>query len=342
MFGIRVQVTASSLAARILRYACNFATLLGVVTFRLKCNRYDGRLVAQKCNWLKWISMLFRLLAFYLYWHTNASIIELLKISHLKILICVRMLCSFFCAVVFVVMQLCYEDQVILVVNSFLRLFRRVNALPGCDNKCYGGKRELILLMFGVLCQVYQCLYLLPTAIEGANITLSATILCETYSSVCAAMISHICFVAYLSVGALYDQVNHYVRDELRQQLLELKTARCRSQLKAAGHRLDECLAIYDEIQRISSKFQRLFDAPLCFVLLFGFVTMALVAFYMLLDLYKNLGMWLFEFKMLLDLMLLTVSIQGAGNSSRVIRRLSLENYYVTERSDWHTKVSTK
>ncbi|KAM8707186.1 hypothetical protein ACLKA7_011306 [Drosophila subpalustris] len=339
MFGIRVEPCASSLAARILRYSGHFASILGVVTFRLKRNPYDGRLVAQKCSWPKWFFVLFRILIFYSYCGTYSSFIEILNISQLKILICVRIFCSFICAVVIVVMQFWFEDPVISLVNRLLRLFRRVNSLPGCHHMCYGGKRELILLLFAVLCLFYQCTYMLPILFEEFDVSLSVSLFCETYISVCADMICHICFVAYLSLGALYDQVNTYVRTELRKQLTDLKAATSRRQLKAAGHRLDECLAIYDEIQRVTSEFQRLFDAPLCFVLLFGFVSMALVAFNMLLHMYRGLSMWLFELKMLSDLLLLTVSIQGASSGSRVIRRLSLENYYVTERSDWHKKL---
>ncbi|KAH8310734.1 hypothetical protein KR044_002803 [Drosophila immigrans] len=342
MFGSRLELPSASRAtARILRYACSYATILGVITFRVERNRSDGRLVAQHRKCFKWFSIVFRILISYLYCHYYACFIIALINSHFQVIVCVRVFCSIICALVILVMQFWYEDQVIALVNSFLRLFRRAQALPGCHDTGLWGRRELILLLFGILCQLYQFCYMLPSLLEEFDILFAFNVFLETYSSLSTAMICYICFVGYLSVGTLYDQMNHYIRHELREQLEQLKPSNAsRRQLKAAGYRLEECLTLYEDIQRVSRAFQRLFDLPLCFVLIFGFLTMALVSFFIVLNKFNGFGMWVLEMKVLMELLLLTLSIQGAINSSRVVRRLSLENYFVTERSDWHKKVS--
>ncbi|XP_062126215.1 putative gustatory receptor 93b [Drosophila sulfurigaster albostrigata] len=340
MFGSRFRLSASSATARILRNACNYATALGVITFRVECNRGDGRLVAEQRRWFKWLSMLFRILISYLYCHFYGSFIIVLQNIHFQLIVGVRMFCSLICALVILVMQFWYEEQLIALVNTFLQLFRRVKSLPGCQDMCFGGHRELILLLFGVLCQIYQCFYLLPTLIDEFNIEFTFTAFLETYSSLSTAIICYICFVGYLSVGALFHHMNHYIRHQLRDQLEKLKLSNeSREQRKAASYRLDECLAIYEDIQRVSSEFQRLFDVPLCLAIIFGFLTMALVSFFVVLNQFNGFAMWVLEMKIFLELLLLTLSIQGAIHNSRVVRRLSLENYYLTERSDWHKKL---
>lgn len=347
MFGSHRQLSVSSLAAFILRLTCHFATLLGIVFFRVKRDRcHDGRLVARDRKWFKWCSLLFRL-GFSLYSvYFYSSFFNSLSFSHLKVLVCTRVLCSVICALVIVVMQFCYGERLLHLVNGFIDLFRRVNALPGCHDRHYGGRRELCLLILGVVCHVYQVCYLIPTIIDEPTLDYALSVFCETFSSLSSSMICHICFVGYLSVGALYDQMNRYVREELREQLLALEQQRKagevnRQHLRSAAFRLDECLTLYEDIQQIGENFGRLFDIPLCFVLLFGFITMAMVAFFCVASEFSGLGTFVLEFKLLLELMLLTLAIHGAGSSSRVIRRLSLDNYYVTESKKWHIKVGS-
>lgn len=347
MFGSQRQLSVSSLAAFILRLTCHFATLLGIVCFRVKRDRCDdGRLVARDRKWFKWCSLLLRLGLCFNYVYFYMGFFSALSLNHLKVLICTRLLCSVICALVIVVMQFCYGQQLLCLVNGFIDLFRRVNALPGCHDMHYGGRRELCLLILGVVCHVYQVCYLIPTMFDDPSLSYVFSVFCETFSSLSSSMICHICFVAYLSVGALYDQMNRYVQEELREQLLALEQQRQsggvnRRQLRSAAFRLDECLILYEDIHQIGDNFGRLFDIPLCFVLLFGFITMALGAFFFVASEFNGLGTLVFEFKLLMDLMLLTLAIHGAGSSSRVVRSLSLDNYYVTDSKKWHIKVGS-
>lgn len=349
MFGSRRRPSVSSLSANILWLTCHFATLLGIVCFRVKRDRRDDdRLVVSDRKWFKWCSLVLRVALgvyhVYFYFDYFAN----LNFSHLKILLWIRGISSVICAVLIVVMQFCYGDSLLRLVNGFMQLFRRVNALPGCQHMHYGGRRELCLLLLGALCHIYQICYLIPSLIDEPSLSFTLSMVVEIYSTLSSAMIGHVCFVAYLSVGVLYDRMNRYVRDEYRQQLQALENQRrsgrmiSRRQLRQIAYRLDECLAIYEEIQRIGESFERLFDIPVFFVLIFGFITMTLVAFFFIVSEFNGLSTLLLELKLLMDLMLLTLAIHGAGSSSRVIRRLSLDNYYITDNKKWHMKVGSR
>lgn len=339
-------MSASSLAASILRLTCHFATLLGIVGYRVNDDdhHHRRRLVVDDRKWFKWCSLGLRLGLGYYYVYFYLGFLTQLNFNHLTILLSIRVLSSQICAVVIVVMQHCYGRRLLRLINGFIDLFHRVNGLPGCQHMRYGGRRELCLLLLGLLCHIYQIGYLLPTLFDDPSLSYTFSVLVETFSSLSSSMICHICFVAYLSLGALYDQMNHYVRVEYRKQLESLEQQRRsgmiqRRHLKEVEYRLDECLHLYEDIQRLGAEFGRLFDIPLCFVLIFGFITMALVAFFLIASEFNGLGSLLLEFKLLMELMLLTLAIHGAGSSSRLIRRLSLDNNYITENKKWHSKV---
>ncbi|XP_017967763.1 putative gustatory receptor 93c [Drosophila navojoa] len=343
MFGRRRQLSASSLSANILHVGFRYATFLGIICFGIEGNRTDGCLVAQNRFWYKWFCLLTRLLICVIYGYLSLDYIFTLDNSHLIILSWIRLVCCLICAFVTLTMQFWFGQHVLRVVNSYLRLFRKVNALPGSQASGFGGRRELSLLIFKMICLINEVFCELPELFDGLSIRLFVTILCDLYVTTNATMIGHLCFVGYLSVGALYARVNHYVRHELRRQLqgLEQPTG-CevsRGQLRAAGCRLDQCLAIYDDIQRVGSAFHRLMELPLCLILLFAFLSMTLVSYFIMLQRFRNVALWLLVARLFFDVVLLTLAIHGASSSSRVVRRLSLDNCYVTERNDWHMKL---
>ncbi|XP_034488425.1 putative gustatory receptor 93c [Drosophila innubila] len=343
MFGSRRQLSATSVSACLLRHACSYATFLGFIWFDIKGNHNDGSLVAQNRYWYKCFCQLSRILLASYYGYMGIGFINELGNSHLIIQSWIRLVSCLICSFVIFVIQFWYGKRVLRVVNSFLRLFRRVKALPGCSVMQFGGRRELGLLIFKMFCLIYEFNCEIPVLFSKFDIAYNAYILCDMYITINGFMICHACFVGYLSVGALYAQVNRYVRHELRRQLRGLEQPNgaqaSRRELKAAGYRLNECLAIYDEIQRVSSAFQQLIELPLSLILLFIFLNMTMVSYFVMLNGFRDLSMWLLAIKLFMDVVLLTLAIHGAGSSSRVIRRLSLENCYVTERNDWHMRL---
>jgi len=346
MFGSRRQLSATSVSAWFLRHACSYATYLGFIWFGIQSNHNDGSLVAQNRYCYKWFCLLSRVLLTSYYCYMGIGFIYELDNSHLIILSWIRLVCCLICSFAILVLQFWYGQRVLRVVNNFLRIFRRVKALPGCHVMEFGGRREMGLLIFKMICMLYEFFCEIPTLFLKFEIPFNAYILSDMYTTINGSMICHTCFVGYLSVGALYAQVNRYVRHELRRQLRGLEQSNgvpaSRRELRAAGYRLDECLAIYNEIQRVSSNFQQLIELPLSLILLFVFLNMTLVSYFVMLNGFRDISMWLLALKLFMDVVLLTLAIHGAGSSSRVIRRLSLENCYVTERNDWHMRVSKK
>ncbi|XP_017968118.1 putative gustatory receptor 93c [Drosophila navojoa] len=310
MFGSRRwQFKASSVSVCILRGSLNYATIMGIICFSIKSNGGDNRLVAQNRKW-----------------------------TILIIRVCIYVACGVYTLVI----QFCYADRVVDLVNSFLGLFQRIHALRGSEDVGFGRKWVLTLLLLKVIGLMYESCYLIPGRISDINVYYILTTICELYNTVNASVMLNVYFVAYLSIGVIYDQVNGYVRHELRQQLNELKTINgtpaSRRKLKAAAQRLDECLETYDGIPRVVDSFHRLFEFPLCVVLMFKFLSIGSIAFFVM----KNLGgvsLWFMVIKILLDILLLTVAVHIARSNSRVIRWLSVENYYITNNRYWHMKL---
>ncbi|EDW15294.2 uncharacterized protein Dmoj_GI22858 [Drosophila mojavensis] len=285
---------------------------MGIICFRVNRIGSDNRLVAKNRKWYKWFCLISRIVMS--------------------------------CAVFTLVIQFWYGERVVDLVNRFLRLFQRIHALPGCQDVGFGDKWVLILLLLKVISRIYESCYLIPVMMPLLDSYHISTTICDFYNTVNASIILHFTFVAYLSIGTAYDQVNSFVRHELRQQLCELNSSHgfsvSRRKLKAVGHCLDECLAIYDEIAQLGNAYHRLFEFPLCIFLSYGFLSLATIAFIITLNLAEGIRLWLLTIQILLDILLLTTAVHIASSNSRNVQRLSLENYYVSVHKDWHMKVS--
>lgn len=338
MFGTCRQLTAGAVSARILDYGSRYARFVGFFWFGIEANQSDGSLVARNHSWYKWFCLLSRLVLAALYGYTAVNRILSFSDQNLFMLTLIHVICNLISCFIIVIMQLWCGQRVLRSVNDFLRLFRRVRALPGCHGMGFGGKHELILLIFKLICVLYE----IPFMLLNPNLNFDGIF--DIYMTISAALITHGCFVAFLSVGALYDQMNSYVRHELRRQLRSLGQQSgeeaSRRELKSAEYRLDQCVAIYDEIQRVTNRFLKLMDLPISCLLLIVFLSMTVIMYNVMCSGFRSVLLWLLAVKKFTDFLLLTLAIHGATNSSRVIQRLSLENCYVCESKAWHMRVS--
>ncbi|XP_017870123.1 PREDICTED: putative gustatory receptor 93c [Drosophila arizonae] len=344
MFGSRRwRFNAASVSACILRGSLNYATVMGIICFRVKKIGSDNRLVAKNRKWYKWFCLISRIVMCGLYIQIYRNFMHVLNASHYTIILIFRVCIYIACAVFTLVIQFWYGERVVDLVNRFLRLFQRIHALPGCQDVGFGDKWVLILLLLKVISRIYESCYLIPVMMPLLDSYHISTTICDFYNTVNAAIILHFNFVAYLSIGIAYDRVNSFVRHELRQQLCELNSSHGfsvrRRKLKAVGHCLDECLAIYDEIAQVGNAYHRLFEFPLCIFLSYGFLSLATIAFIITLNLAEGIRLWLLTIQILLDILLLTTAVHIASSNSRVVQRLSLENYYVSVDKDWHMKL---
>lgn len=345
MFG---SLRAGTVAAWILEYGSRYARFMGFIWFGIDANPRDGSLVARNRFGYKWFCLVTRLILSSASVLLRVSLLMELNDHSLIMFLWIRLTCCLICCIIILIMQFWCAQRILRVINDFLRLFRRVRALPGCQDMAFGGKRELTLLIFTLICLLYEILCELPLFFSKFDLRFNLEILIDIYTFTNASLISHSCFVGFLSLGALYDQMNRYVRHELRRQLRSLEQpnaaakATDRRELKSAAYRLDECLSIYDEIQRVGNSFLRLMDLPICLTLLILFLSLTLVSYQIMCSNFRIVGLWLLVVKIFFDVVLLTLAVHGASTSSRVIRRLSLENCYVCERNDWNMKVGER
>lgn len=343
MFGRPRQLRPGAVSARILDYGSRYARIVGFIWFAVEANPRNGFLVARNRYWY-WICLLIRVVVSIVGVLMRVDLVmKLSDDQHMATFLSLRMVCCLICCLIIIFMQFWCGQQVLRVINDFLRLFRRVKALPGCLDMSFGGKRELTLLILKLICVFYELICEIPFMFSRFDLRFNLEILFDIYTVINASLISHSCFVGFLSIGALYDQMNRYVRHELRRQLRTLEQPNGkqagRREFKSAAYRLDECLSIYDEIHRVSNSYQKLMDLPICLILLIQFLSLTIISYQIMCSNFRNAGLWLLVVKVFFDVVLLTLAVHGASTSSRVIQRLSLENCYVCERDDWHMRV---
>lgn len=343
MFGSRRKLRPGAVSARILEYGSRYARFVGFIWFAIEANPRNGSLVARNRYWYKWFCLLTRIVVSFAGVLMRMDLIMRLSDQSMTTFLSLRLVCCLICCLIIMFMQFWCAQRVLRVINDFLRLFRRVKALPGCLDMSFGGKRELTLLILKLICVVYELICEIPFMFSRLDLWFNLEVLIDIYTVINASLISHTCFVGFLSIGALYDQMNRYVRHELRRQLRSLEQPHGeqagRRELNSAAYRLDECLSIYDEIHRVSNSYQKLMDLPICLNLLTLFLSSTLISYQIMCSNFRNVGLWLLVVKVFFDVVLLTLAVHGASTSSRVIQRLSLENCYVCERDDWHMKV---
>ncbi|BFF91399.1 putative gustatory receptor 93c [Drosophila madeirensis] len=346
MFGFLREVRTSRLSAYILRFSYHYARALGVICFGISMKGPNDALVGRKNFRLKWYSLILRIFCSAIVCCFCAPYVVVLEDPYERVLKCMRLVACLVCATCILVLQVFHEHEVLHMINSFLRLFRRVRQMSARTKLGFGGKREFVLLLFKVICLGYEllcnCHYLLCTS----SLLDSLTILCEIIVELGSLMIIHIGFVGYLSVAALYSEVNSYVRVELRRQLRSLErpgaAPASRRQLRIASGRLGECVAVYDEIERVGRSFHVLLELPVLIILMAKIFATTVLAYEVIIRSERHpsqAGMWGLVLKSFADVILLTLAAHEAVSSSRVIRRLSLENFSGSDHKEWHVKL---
>ncbi|XP_052856263.1 putative gustatory receptor 93b [Drosophila gunungcola] len=323
---------ASRISGLMLRICFQYGAAFGVITFRIE--RKDSRLVARSRRGFRWICVGFRLLACCFYVYSYDSWAGQFADWYLRAFYILRLLGCVICSAIILVLQLWFGNELLLLINRFLELFRRLSVLTNSQKNGFGGSHELALMSFKVISLLFVFfafrLMLSPWIL--------LTMLCDFYTSVSTGMIMHLCFIGYLSIGILYKDLNNYVDCQLKAQLTSLEEDDSQPTLKAISN-LDKCLYLYEEIHQVSRKFQRLFDLPLFLTLAQSLSAMAMISYHAILRQQYIFNFWGLVIKLLMDVVLLTMSVHSAVSGSRLVKRLSLENYYVTESKNHHRKL---
>ncbi|XP_034664762.1 putative gustatory receptor 93c [Drosophila subobscura] len=346
MFGFLREVRPSRLSAYILCLSYHYARALGVICFGISKKGPNDALVGRKNFRLKWYSLILRICCSAMVCCFCAPYVVVLEDPYEWVLECMRLVACLVCTTCILVLQVFHEHEVLRMINSFLRLFRRVRQMSARTKLGFGGKREFVLLLFKVICLGYELICECHNLLFTSSLLGRLTILCEIIVELGSLMIIHIGFVGYLSVAALYSEVNSYVRLELRRQLRSLErpggAPASRRQLRIASGRLEECVAVYDEIERVGRSFHVLLELPVLIILMAKIFATTVLAYEVIIrsERYPSqAGMWGLVLKSFADVILLTLAAHEAVSSSRVIRRLSLENFSGSDHKEWHVKL---
>ncbi|KAH8342041.1 putative gustatory receptor 93c [Drosophila kikkawai] len=345
MFERLRKVSLPALSAYILFYSYHYARVLGVVCFRIDKRRADESMVVRKQHQLKWLSLSLRLICSTAVCCFCAPTVSEIEDPYEYFMQCLRLMASFLCAICIVVVQMGYEHDLLRMINNFMRLFRRIRRL-WCQKKFgFGGKREFCLLLMKSLCLIYELYCELRQLGDSPHWLALVTMICEIFLEISSLMFLHIGFLGYLTVAALYSEANSFVRVELRRQLRSLERPGggpvTRRHLRIVECRLDECISIYDEIERVGHSFHRLFELPLLIILISKIFGTTVLSYEVIIraELYPDkAGMWGLVVKSFADVILLTLAVHEAVSSSRLVRRLSLENCPLSDHKEWHMK----
>ncbi|BFF91400.1 putative gustatory receptor 93b [Drosophila madeirensis] len=335
-------LNARRISAVLLRGCFYYATAFGVATFRIG-RRGDFQLLAGSRKGYKWISILIRVLGSCFYGYSYGAWADQYTDWYLRVFFGLRLVGCLVCSAIILVLQICYEQSILQLINNFFALFRRLRTLTRTADEGFGGSLELSLLIFKLLSLAFV---FLAFQIQHTP-WVFLTVLCDLYTSIGTGMIMHFCFVGYLSIGVLYSELNRYVDHRLRAQLgaLQRQAAAAaeediQQQPDVQAHcNLDECLAIYEDIHQVTRSFQRLFDLPLFLSLVQNLSAMAMVSYHAIMRREYHFSLWGLVLKLLIDVVLLTLAVHGAVSGSRLVRRLSLENYTVGQSKSCHIKM---
>ncbi|KAH8251723.1 hypothetical protein KR038_005360, partial [Drosophila bunnanda] len=326
-------LNVSRISALLLRSCFLYATVFGVITFGIE-RQEDSRLVARDRKGYRWFCVITRLLASFFYAYSyEAWAGQYAEEWYLRAFFVLRLAGCLICSAIILVMQVWFAEELLGLVNTHLELFRRLKALTkGGEKSGFGGCHELVLLSFKAM----SLLFVFMAFRLQLSPWILMTIVCDFYTSISTGMIMHFCFIGYLSVGILYKDLNNYVDGQLRAQL---GSVNCEQSSRKAVNNLDKCLALYEDIHQLTRRFQRLFDLPLFLTLAQSLSAMAMVSYHAILRGQYIFSLWGLVIKLLIDVVLLTMSVHAAISGSRLVKRLSLENFYVTEDKSYHMKM---
>ncbi|KAH8344045.1 hypothetical protein KR084_003609, partial [Drosophila pseudotakahashii] len=321
---LKPKMSVPKLSAGILRYLFRYAQFIGVFFFCLRSSK-KGESVSN-CKWIKWTGVIHRIVTFCIFIYTY--ILNIILTSHrgAQFLHIMRLLLSVPIISLVLGYQIVRGTEMIELVNKFLRLFRQVRHLCKPKTFGFGGRRELILILLNLFCLFHELTYFWISVDEVFSWRFLIYWWCDVFVVTGTNMFIHINFMAYLSIGVLYSEVNKYVRTHLRSQLQILDTSTSKKKIRKVQNRLEKCICLYREIYEISTYFQALFVLPLFLALINKIVLIAMIGLRMIINLrFSGCLFWILLGKHILDLLLLTISVQGTLNQFRIIRRPNLE-----------------
>ncbi|KAH8375164.1 hypothetical protein KR200_009880, partial [Drosophila serrata] len=330
------EMSISKFSAGILIGIFHYFQFLGVISFRF-IQSEDGYTVSNQ-NWLKWISAINRISSLCGYIYFLGKVELSLRNQIMQILHGIRLIVSIPNSLLIMGYQFFRGPEMMQLVNRFLRLFRKVRNLNKSKRCGFGGRRELVLILLKVTCLGHEFAY--QWFMDKRRYTWEFLMewLCNTYVISGTNVFMHIYCLAYVTLGLLCSEVNEYARHDLAAQLENLNPPISRRKRRKARCQLENCLALYTEIHAVNIAFQEFFKIPIVVAFAQKALMVAVMGYRVIIaPMHSVYELWALVAKHILDLLLMTLSVQGAMDQFKVIRRLNLEVYPVSDLTEFHT-----
>lgn len=298
----------------------------GRSVFPLKI-RKDYKMVVEEGLWnrscWKWISIIWRLVPAcinaYVYcsfiWHLANLVDRMLNGSRLVIISS--------CYLSIIHLQIFRGEELIRLTNRYLRFFYRVTSLSIRLKTGFGGVRELGLILLSLCCQVLEIVFVLGLFKWGTSLHSVLSWTSSTYILIYTNIVIRISCFWYLSIGVLYSKLNDFLRLRRRRK----------QELKKAMTLFREMSYLVTSLQEISNKY-------LCLNLLQIFISMIALSYKMILEQqFYQITICFFFAKTMLDMLVLSLAIEGAVIQFSYTRDQTLGMFFLSELTEWNRTV---
>ncbi|KAH8383146.1 hypothetical protein KR009_007083, partial [Drosophila setifemur] len=306
MFGFLRGWKASKVSAALLLGIFNLARFLGMSSLRMTHSNAGSMEMmearSRRSLW-KWIIIFGQFFALFYYTY-NYILWIMLHNDKMNLLYHGKhILLAVPCYLWIMWMQHFNPFNIIRLCNRFMWLFGRVRSLSKRKRCGLGGGRELFLILLWLICLCHELVYLV------AKFEIIPS-LYFTYVLSAGHIAFRINFVWCLSLGVLYSEINEYVATEMRKLKLPQKDA------KRTIRSLKRSLNLYREIYSVNIRFQAAFNGIFCLSLMHTFFYISVFSHDMIY--YKAMTsswLWIVFLRTVMDLLLLSLAIQGALNA---------------------------
>ncbi|KAH8294490.1 hypothetical protein KR018_008501, partial [Drosophila ironensis] len=320
MFEFIRRLSIPQLNAKILHWIFRYAQFLGIVLFRLDGNQISNH------KWMLCLGVIIRLTNLAAAIYTFSINVGDIKIYIMQIIYSIRLYLAIQCNLIIVVLQLFRETETINLFKRFLNLFQKIRIVGRRRTRGFGTSRELWFILICVMSMIHDLLYRFTFGMPKNGFISTFKILCMSYIVVETSMMLHVHLLAYLCFGILYSELNEYILKDLQPKLLALNEGTDRRTIRKVQRKLEKCYNLHREIFKLKMDFSKLFQLPMVLAFLHKITLVGLVSFDLIV-LKKCQSLWLSILiaKYILDLLLMTLSIEKAQTQFSKMRRLHFD-----------------
>ncbi|KAH8330230.1 hypothetical protein KR067_000283, partial [Drosophila pandora] len=327
-FEVLRKMQISKLTVKMLRVIFKYAQCMGIIFFNIK------GVTIFKISWLLWLSVILRLIilcAFIVYYVFYLLIQDNLILIFLQ---SIRMFVTTLFSYFIVSLQLFKGSEIIKLVGRLLNLFRSTRLL--CRQKEYGfrEKREFFFIITLMACLFYSIYRFTLHTSNSIYFKDVVTYLCNIYIYLEIHLIFNIHILAYFSFGFLYSEINKYIREFLKHHLRDQELNGDRKAVKKLKSKLKKILNLHREIFKVHTLFQRLFKFAIFLGLIHQMLLVGIASHLLFIDSkVRNVWLNIFICRHILEMFLLTISVEEARAQLLMIRWIHPEAYHTEENS---------